>query len=70
MYDRLVKFVVLWYIFPVLVYLDKEKSGNLVPTTYCIVLLNLCSLCEWLNQYYNAHVWAALANILGIKKPL
>jgi hypothetical protein len=27
-YGRLVEFVVLWYIFPVLVCLDQEKSGN------------------------------------------
>jgi hypothetical protein len=27
-YGRLVQFVVIWYIFPVLVCLDQEKSGN------------------------------------------
>jgi hypothetical protein len=27
-YGRLVKFVVIWYIFPILVCLDQEKSGN------------------------------------------
>jgi hypothetical protein len=34
-YVRLVKFVVLWYVFPVLVRLDQEKSGNpaLEPAT-------------------------------------
>jgi hypothetical protein len=30
-YSRLVYFVVVWYIFPVLVCLDQEKSGNPEP---------------------------------------
>jgi hypothetical protein len=27
-YGRLVSFVLIWYMFPILVCLDKEKSGN------------------------------------------
>jgi hypothetical protein len=33
-YSRLVYFVVIWYIFPVLVCLDQEKSGN--PADYLL----------------------------------
>jgi hypothetical protein len=32
-YGRLVLFVVIWYIFPILVCLDQEKSGNHAPFT-------------------------------------
>jgi hypothetical protein len=36
-YSRLVYFAVLWYIFPVLVCLDQEKSGNLAHNLHNLI---------------------------------